>query len=68
MKLEITDAIDKGDKIVLKMDYDWEFAAAIAKIFDVKYASEEDIEDFVTMVLENMTGEDLGELGDQIDE
>jgi hypothetical protein len=64
MKLEITDAIDKGDRIVLKMDYDWEFAAAVAKIFDVKYASEEDIEDFVVMVLEKMGPEDLGELGD----
>ena len=62
MKLEITDAIDNGDKIVLKMDYDWEFAAAIAKIFDIKYASEEDIEDFVVMVLENMDEGDLGEL------
>ena len=29
MKLEITDAIDKGDKIVLEMQYDWEFAAAV---------------------------------------
>ena len=64
MKLEITDAIDKGDRVVLKMDYDWEFAAAIAKIFGVKYASEEDIEEFVTMVLENMDENDLGELGD----
>jgi hypothetical protein len=67
MKLEITDAVDKGDRIVLKMEYDWEFAAAIAKIFNVKYAPEEDIEEFVIMVLESMTGEDLGKLGDQID-
>lgn len=67
MKLEITEAIDKGDRVVLKMDYDWEFAAAVAKIFNVKYASEEDIEDFVTMVLEKMGPDDLSELGDQID-
>lgn len=66
MKLEITDAIDKGDKIVLEMQYDWEFAAAVAKIFEVKYASEEEIEDFVTMVIENMSPEDL-QLGDEID-
>lgn len=66
MKLEITDAIDKGDKVVLKMEYDWEFAAAVAKIFDVKYASEDEIEEFVVMVLENMSPEDL-ELGDEID-
>mgnify|MGYP001252768634 CR=1 FL=1 len=59
MKLEITDAIDKGDRIVLKMEYDWEFAAAIAKIFDVNYASEEEIEDFVTMVLEKLEPKDL---------
>jgi hypothetical protein len=59
MKLEITDAIDKGDKVVLKMEYDWEFAAAVAKIFDVKYASEDEIEEFVVMVLENMSPEDL---------
>ena len=59
MKLEITDAIDKGDKIVLKMEYDWEFAATVAKIFDVKYASEDEIEEFVMMVLENMSPEDL---------
>ena len=66
MKLEITEAVDNGDKVVLKMDYDWEFAAAIAKIFGIKYASEEDIEEFVTMVLENMDEDDLGKLGDEI--
>ena len=66
MKLEIIDAIDKGDKIVLEMQYDWEFAAAVAKIFEIKYASEEEIEEFVTMVIENMSLEDL-ELGDEID-
>lgn len=67
MKLEITDVIDKGDRVVLKMEYDWEFAAAVAKIFDINYASEEEIEDFVTMVLEKLGPEDLGELGDKID-
>jgi hypothetical protein len=67
MRLEITGAEDKGDKVILKMDYDWEFAAAIAKIFNVKYASEEDIEEFVTMVLENMNEDDLSELGNKID-
>ena len=66
MKLEITDAIDKGDKVVLEMQYDWEFAAAVAKIFDVKYASEDEIEEFVVMVLENMSLEDL-ELRYEID-
>lgn len=66
MKLEIIDAIDKGDKIVLEMQYDWEFAAAVAKIFEVKYASEDDIEEFVIMVIENMSPEDL-QLGDEID-
>lgn len=66
MKLEITDAIDKGDKIVFKMEYDWEFAAAVAKVFGVSYADEEEIEDFVSMVLENLDPEDL-ELGDKID-
>jgi hypothetical protein len=49
------------------MDYDWEFAAAVAKLFGTKYASEEEIEDFVMMVLEDLTMEDLGELGDKID-
>lgn len=68
MKLEITEAIDKGKKIVLKMEYDWEFATAVAKIFGVKYASEEEIEDFVTMVLENMDENDLCELRNKIDE
>lgn len=67
MKLEIIDAIDKGDKIVLKMEYDWEFASAIAKIFGVNYADEEEIESFVTMVLENIDENDLTELGNQID-
>ena len=43
MKLEITDAIDKGDKVVLKMEYDWEFAATVADIFGIKYASEDQI-------------------------
>ena len=64
MKLEIVSATDKGKKVVLEMEYDWEFAAAIAKIFNIKYASEEQVEDFVTMVLENMDEEDLGQLGD----
>lgn len=64
MKLEITDAIDKGDKIILEMDYDWEFAAAVAKAFGVKYASKEDIEELVMLVLDNI---DLGELGDEVD-
>jgi hypothetical protein len=67
VKLEIIDAIDKGDKIVLEMQYDWEFAAAVAKIFEIKYASEKEIEEFVTMVIENMSLDDL-ELGDEIDE
>lgn len=62
MKLEITDAIDKGDKVVLKMEYDWEFAAAVAKIFNINYANEEEIEDFVVMVLEKISFDDLGEL------
>jgi high-affinity nickel permease len=63
MKLEIKEALDKGDKVVLKMEYDWAFAAAVAKIFGISYASEEQIEDFVTMVLENMDEKDLRELG-----
>ena len=64
MKLEITDAIDKGDKVILEMDYDWEFAAAVAKAFGVKYASKEEIEELVMLVLDNI---DLGELGDEVD-
>ena len=63
MKLEITDAIDKGDKVILEMDYDWEFAAAVAKAFGVKHASKEDIEELVMLVLDNI---DLGELGDEV--
>jgi len=68
MKLEITEALDKGNKVILKMEYDWAFAAAVAKIFGISYASEEQIEDFVTMVLENMDEDDLGELRNKIDE
>jgi hypothetical protein len=64
MKLEITDAIDKGDKVILEMDYDWEFAAAVAKAFGIKYASKEDIEELIMLVLDNI---DLGELGDEVD-
>jgi len=64
MKLEITDAIDKGDKVILEMDYDWEFAAAVAKAFGVNYASKEDIEELIMLVLDNI---DLGELGDEVD-
>lgn len=59
MKLEILDAFDKGDKIILEMKYDWEFAQAVAKAFGVKYASEEEIEDFVMMVLESLDPKDL---------
>jgi hypothetical protein len=62
MMLEIKEALDKGNKIILKMEYDWEFAAAVAKIFGIKYATEEQVENFVTMVLENMDEKDLGEL------
>lgn len=68
MKLEIKEAIDKGDKIVLKMEYDWEFALAVSKVLGIRKPDDEDIEAFVAMVLENMDIEDLGELGDQIDE
>lgn len=63
MKLEITDATEKGNKVILEMEYDWEFAATVAEIFGINYASEEQITDFVTLVLENMGEEDLGELG-----
>lgn len=66
MKLEIKEAVDEGEKIILKMEYDWEFAAAVAKICGISYASEEDIETFVTMVLERMSEDDLRELGDKI--
>jgi 2-keto-4-pentenoate hydratase/2-oxohepta-3-ene-1,7-dioic acid hydratase in catechol pathway len=67
MKLEILDAEDKGNKIVFEMDYDWEFANAVAKIYGVKHASEEDIEDFVMMVLNDMTKDDLRKLGYEFD-
>jgi len=68
MKLEITNAIDRGNKVILEMEYDWEFAAAVAKTFGIKYASEKKIEKFVMMVLENMAAEDLRESGNKIDE
>jgi hypothetical protein len=68
MKLEIKEAFDKKDKIILKMEYDWEFAAAVAKIFGVNYITEEKIEEFVTMILENMDENDLRELRNKIDE
>lgn len=68
MKLEIKEAVDKGEKVILKIEYDWEFAAAVAKLFGINYASEEQIEDFVTMVLEGMDEEDLGELRYEVDE
>lgn len=68
MKLEIKEAIDKGDKIILKMEYDWEFALAVSKAIGIKNPDDEDVEAFVAMVLENMDIEDLGELGDQINE
>lgn len=68
MKLEIIDAIDKGDKVVLKMEYDQEFAKTVAKAFGIKRATEDDIEEIVMMVLENLSGEDLRELGYEIDE
>jgi len=68
MKLEITEVIDKGEKIILKMEYDWEFAAAVAKLFNISYASEDEIEEIVMMILENMSEEDLGELRNKINE
>jgi hypothetical protein len=63
MKLEIKQAIDKGNKIVLKMEYDQEFADTIAKVCGVRYATERQVEKFVTTVIENMDDEDLSELG-----
>jgi adenylyl- and sulfurtransferase ThiI len=68
MKLEIKEAIDKGDKIILKMEYDQDFADAIANIFGIKHASERQVEAFVAIVIENMDDEDLSELGYEIDE
>jgi hypothetical protein len=68
MKLEILDAEDKGNKIALKMNYDWEFAAAVAKACGLNYASEEDVEEFIITVLENITANDLRKLGYEIDE
>jgi adenylyl- and sulfurtransferase ThiI len=67
MKLEIKKAIDKGDKIILKMEYDQDFADAVANIFGIKYASERQVEAFVTTVIENMD-DDLSELGYEVDE
>lgn len=67
MKLEIISAIDKGDRVALKLEYDWEFAAAVAKALNVSYPTEEEIEALVATILENMSLEDLGELGDEID-
>ncbi len=68
MKLEINEAIDKGDRIILKMEYDQEFADTIAKICGVKYISEKQIQMFVTTMIENMDDEDLSELGYEVDE
>jgi hypothetical protein len=68
MKLEIKEAIIKEDKIALEMEYDWEFAAAIAKAFGIKYASEDEIEEIVMMILENMDEDDLGELRYEVNE
>lgn len=68
MKLKIRDAIDKGDKFILKMEYDQEFADIIANVCGIEYADRKQIEAFVAMVLENMDVDDLRELGDQINE
>ena len=67
MKLEITDATDKGEKIVLHMEYDEEFAETIAKVFGVENISDEQVEELVTMILENLDPKEL-QLGDKIDE
>ncbi len=67
MKLEITDAEDLGDKIIFKMSYDEEFAYSIARACGVKYASEEQVENLVMMVLEDMSNDNLRELGYEID-
>jgi hypothetical protein len=66
MKLEITDAIDRDNRIILKMEYDEDFATAVAKIFGVRYASSRDIEHFVGMTLENLSIKDLAELRNKI--
>lgn len=68
MRFEIKDAIDKGDKIVLKMDYDEEFSETLAKIFKVKRITPQNVENFVAMVLEKIDEDELRELGYQIDE
>lgn len=68
MKFEILDAEDNGDKITLRLSYDRKFEEALCGAFGVKYLHEEDIEDFVMMVLESITAEELRELGYEVDE
>lgn len=68
MKLEILGAEEKDDKYVLKIDYDWEFCSAIAKVCGVKYATEQDIEDFIIYVLNDMDTDDLEQMRDEVDE
>lgn len=68
MKFEILDAEDNGDKIILHMTYDQDFEDAVCDAFGVKYVHKEDIEDFVMMVLESITAQDLRKLGYEIDE
>lgn len=67
MKLEILGAEEKEDRFVLKIDYDWEFCAAVAKAYGAKYASEQDIEDFILFVLDDIDIDKLDEMRDKID-
>lgn len=68
MKLEILGAEEKEDRFVLKIDYDWEFCAAVAKAYGIKFASEQDIEDFILYVLDDIDLDKLDKMRNEIDE
>jgi hypothetical protein len=59
MKFEILDAEDNGEKIVLHMTYDQDFEDAVCQAFGVSYVHQEDVEDFVMMILESLDFDEL---------
>lgn len=67
MKLEILGAEEKDNKFILKVDYDWEFCAAVAKVYGLKYVSEQDVEDYILYVLDDIDVDNLDKVRDKID-
>ena len=68
MKLEILGAEEEDDgKFTLKVKYDWEFCAAVAKAYGSKFASEKDVEEFILYVIDDLDLKELDKIRYEMD-